>query len=167
MVKYVSYNIPDGSHDGLPETKLPYGLRGSSRRKARHRKFSEEGLKDKLAQYKAGTLTDKMTYDQFTWLECIARTDELVVGERYWISQNWENTGAFVKILEKSTKLNPAGLPSSVRVEVVQTVGAHKVGEVKTMNATQIYDERDHSSKENFRKSLHAAPFSLVGAGSG
>ena len=49
----------------------------------------------------------------------------------------------------------------------MQTVGAHKVGEVKTMNATQIYDERDHSSKENFIKNLHAAPFSLVGAGSG
>jgi len=166
MVKYVSYNIPDGSQDGLPKTKLPYGLRGSSRRKARHKKFSEEGLKDKLEQYKAGTLTDKMTYDQFTWLECIARTDELVVGERYWISQNWENTGAFVKILEKSTDPNPAGLPSSVRVEVVEPVGVYKVGEVKTLNATQIYDTRDLSSKENFRKSLHSKSFSSVGVGS-
>ena len=165
MVKYVNYNIPDESHDGL--TTLPYGLRGSKRIKGRHRKFSEEGLKHKLEQYKAGTLTDKMTYDQFTWLECIARTEELVVGEHYWISQNWENTGAFVKILEKSTELNPAGLPSSVRVEVVQTAGAYKVGDTKTMNATQIYDERDHSSQDNFRKNLHAAPFfSLVGAGS-
>ena len=94
MVKYVSYNIPDGSHDGLPETKLPYGLRGSSRRKARHRKFSEEGLKDKLAQYKAGTLTDKMTYDQFTWLECIAgcrRTllDLTKLGEHRCVCQNF------------------------------------------------------------------------------
>jgi len=161
MVKYVNYNITDGLRKELSGSKLPYGLR-----KGRRKKFSVTGLQEKLAQFKAGTLTDKLTYDQFTWLECIARTDELVVGGRYWISQKWEHSGAFVKILEKSTDPNPSGLPSSVRVEVVEPEGAYKVGQVKTLNATQIYDDRDLSSKYNFLKNLHSAPFSLVGAGS-
>jgi hypothetical protein len=162
VVEYVSYNITDELRkDLLSGSKLPYGLR-----KGRRKKFSDDGLKNKLAQYKAGAVKGKLTYDQLTWLECMARTDELVVGGRYWISQNWEHTGAFVKILEKSTERNPAGLPSSVKVEVVQTEGAYKVGEVKTMNATQIYDTRDLSSKENFRKSLHDGQLGSVGEGS-
>ena len=109
MVKYVSYDIPDGSQDGLRTTKLPYGFREGRTKKYRkgRRKFSDEGLQGNLKLYKEGKLTDKLTYDQFTWLECIARTDELVVGGRYWISQNWEHTGAFVKILEKNTNINP------------------------------------------------------------
>ena len=48
-------------------------------------------------------------------------------------------------------------------VEVVEPVGVYKVGDTKTLNATQIHDERDHSSKDNFIKSLHSRPFSLVG----
>jgi len=161
MVEYVNYNITDGLRKELSGSKLPYGLR-----KGRRKKFSDEGLQGKLAQYKAGEVKGKLTYDQLTWLECMARTDELVVGGRYWISQNWEHSGAFVKILEKSTDPNPSGLPSSVRVEVVEPEGAYKVGQVKTLNATQIYDDRDLSSKYNFLKNLHSAPFSLVGAGS-
>jgi hypothetical protein len=162
MVEYVSYNITDELRkDLLSGKKLPYGLR-----KGRRKKFSDDGLKNKLTQYKAGAVKGKLTYDQLTWLECIARTDELVVGGRYWISQNWEQTGAFVKILEKSTERNPAGLPSLVKVEVVQTEGAYKVGEIKSFNATQIYDTRDLSSKENFRKSLHEGQLKFVGEGS-
>ena len=98
-------------------------------------------------------------YDQETWVECITRTEELVVGDHYWISRDWDTTGAFVKILEKSTELNRLGLPSSVKVEVVRSVGAYKLGEVKTMNATNIYDHRDHSSLENFRKHMAGQPY--------
>lgn len=166
MVKYVSYDIPNELHKELRSSKLPYGLRAGRRRKGARRKFSEEVLQDKLKSYKDGTLTGKLTYDQLAWLECISRTNELVIGERYWISQNWEHTGAFVKILEKNTDINPSGLPSSVIVEVVEPVGVYKVGDTKTLNATQIHDERDHSSKDNFIKNLHSSPFSLVGAGS-
>ena len=98
-------------------------------------------------------------YDQETWVECITRTEELVVGDCYWISREWDTTGAFVKILEKSTELNRVGLPSSVKVEVVRAVGAYKLGEVRTMNATQIYDHRAHSSLDNFRKNMAGLPY--------
>jgi hypothetical protein len=99
------------------------------------------------------------SYEKQQWLECIARTKELVVGDRYWISQDWEHTGAWVKILEKSTELNRVGLPSLVTVEVVKPVGAYKLGEVKTMNATNIYDHKAHSSLENFRKKMAGEPY--------
>jgi hypothetical protein len=102
---------------------------------------------------------DLFRYDQEIWLECFQRTDELIVGDYYWISQDWEKTGAFVKILEKSTELNRVGLPSLVTVEVVKPVGAYKLGQVKTMNATNIYDHRDHSSLENFRKKMAGLPY--------
>jgi hypothetical protein len=98
-------------------------------------------------------------YDQETWVECITRTEELVVGDYYWISREWDTTGAFVKILEKSTELNRVGLPSSVKVEVVRAVGSYKLGEVRTMNATQIYDHRAHSSLDNFRKNMAGLPY--------
>ncbi len=48
-------------------------------------------------------LSDKVPYLRPRNLECLDRTDELVVGDYYWISKEWEKTGAFVKILEKST----------------------------------------------------------------
>ena len=141
------------------------------RRRAR-RPFSETSLtagrenwiayKEKLALGLAdeGSSTKiPWNYDQETWLECISRTDELIVGDYYWISKDWENTGAFVKILEKSTDMNRVGLPSTVKVEVVKPVGAYKLGLVKTMNATNIYDHRDHSSLENFRKKMAGEPY--------
>jgi len=102
------------------------------------------------------------SYEKQQWLECIARTKELVVGNRYWISQDWEHTGAWVKILEKSTEMNSVGLPSTVKIEVLEDEspdGAYRVGMVKTMNATQIYDERHHASKENFKRSLQDLPY--------
>ena len=99
------------------------------------------------------------SYEKQQWLECISRTKELVVGDRYWISQDWEHTGAWVKILEKSTELNSVGLPSTVKIEVVETDGAYTLGLIKTMNATQIYDERRHSSKDNFKRSMNDQPY--------
>ena len=136
------------------------------RRKARQL-FSKKSLEEGRAnweQYKeniAKGISDDVPYryDQEIWLECLARTDELTVGDYYWISRDWEKTGAFVKILEKSTELNRLGLPSTVKVEVVKPVGAYKLGEVKTMNATNIYDHRDHSSLENFRKKMAGEPY--------
>jgi hypothetical protein len=135
-------------------------------RKAR-RPFSEKSLtagrenwiayKEKLVQGVADSVP--WSYDQEVWLECITRTEELVVDKYYWISQEWEKTGAFVKILEKSTDLNRLGLPSKVKVEVVRPVGAYKLGEIKTMNATNIYDHRAHSSLENFRKKMAGQPY--------
>ena len=136
------------------------------RRKARQL-FSKNSLqegREKWIEYKenvAKGLADNVPfrYDQEIWLECLDRTDELVVGDYYWISRDWEKTGAFVKILEKSTELNRLGLPSTVKVEVVKPVGAYKLGEVKTMNATNIYDHREHSSLENFRKKMAGQPY--------
>jgi hypothetical protein len=135
-------------------------------RKAR-RPFSEKSLtagrenwiayKEKLVQGVADSVPWR--YDQEIWLECITRTEELVVDKYYWISKEWEKTGAFVKILEKSTELNRVGLPSNVKVEVVRPVGAYELGEIKTMNATNIYDHRAHSSLENFRKKMAGLPY--------
>jgi len=136
------------------------------RRKARQL-FSKKSLEEGRAnwqQYKenvAKGLDDNVPYryDQEIWLECLERTDELTIGEYYWISRDWDHTGAFVKILEKSTELNRVGLPSLVTVEVVRPVGAYKLGEVKTMNATNIYDHKAHSSLENFRKKMAGEPY--------
>jgi hypothetical protein len=135
-------------------------------RKAR-RPFSEKSLtagRENWMAYKEKLVRGvsdgaSWNYDQETWLECITRTEELVLDRYYWISKEWEKTGAFVKILEKSTDLNDVGLPSKVKVEVVRSVGAYTLGMIKTMNATQIYDHRAHSSIENFRKKMSGQPY--------
>jgi len=155
MVKYVSY---DFSRVGDAETSAGWDSLQKVERNARYRgrrSMSDERLHEVVELYKEGKPLGKLTYEQLSWVECVARTEELVVGGRYWISQHWEHTGSFVKILEKSIKHNAAGLPSSVLVEVVESVGSPlRVGETKIMNATQIYDDRNQSSKENFVKSL-------------
>tara|TARA_R100000008_G_C3581603_1_gene168923 strand:+ start:404 stop:883 length:480 start_codon:yes stop_codon:yes gene_type:complete len=129
----------------------------SKKRKAR-KTFSEKSLEQAKKNWKDGKRSN-WSYDKEAWLEATVRTEELDMDRYYWISRNWEKTGAFVKILEKSTELNPAGLPSSVTVEVVKPVGAYQLGQIKLMNATQIFDHRAHASKENFRKYLAGEPY--------
>ena len=157
----------DDTQEILENVRANRNLRRSSKPRRARRLFSEKSLeagREKWMQYKenvAKGLSDNVpySYDQEIWLECLHRTDELVVGDYYWISREWEKTGAFVKILEKSTELNRVGLPSLVTVEVVKPVGAYKLGEVKTLNATNIYNHREHSSLENFRKHMAGEPY--------
>ena len=158
----------DDTQEILENVKVNRNLRRSRQPSRRARKlFSEKSLEEGRAnwlKYKenvAKGLGDNVPfrYDQEIWLECLDRTDELEGGDNYWISKEWEKTGAFVKILEKSTELNRVGLPSLVTVEVVKPVGAYELGQVKTMNATNIYDHREHSSLENFRKKMAGQPY--------
>jgi len=157
----------DDTQEILENVRANRNFRRSHKPRRARKLFSEKSLEEGRAnwlKYKdniAKGLADNVPYryDQEIWLECLHRTDELTVGDYYWISREWEKTGAFVKILEKSTELNRVGLPSLVTVEVVKPVGAYKLGEVKTMNATNIYNHREHSSLENFRKKMAGEPY--------
>ena len=150
----------DDTQEILENVRANRNLRRSSKHRRARRLFSEKSLEAGKENVAKG-LSDNVpySYDQEIWLECLHRTDELVIGDYYWISREWEKTGAFVKILEKSTELNRVGLPSLVTVEVVKPVGAYELGQVKTMNATNIYDHREHSSLENFRKKMAGQPY--------
>jgi len=148
----------DDTQEILENVRANRNFRRSLKPRRARKLFSEKSLEKGRANWKAGKRSN-WSYDQEIWLECLDRTDELVVGDYYWISREWEKTGAFVKILEKSTELNRVGLPSLVTVEVVKPVGAYELGQVKTMNATNIYDHREHSSLENFRKKMAGQPY--------
>ena len=157
----------DETKEIFENVRTNLNLRRSRKPRRARKLFSKKSLEEGRAnwlEYKdnvAKGIADNVPYryDQEIWLECLQRTDELTVGDYYWISREWEKTGAFVKILEKSTELNRVGLPSLVTVEVVKPVGAYELGQVKTMNATNIYDHREHSSLENFRKKMAGEPY--------
>ena len=55
-----------------------------------------------------------------------------------------------VKVLDKSTKINSAGWPSSVLVEVVEPINEtgtyYAIGSKRTVNATNLYEHREQAS---------------------
>lgn len=90
---------------------------------------------------------------QATNLRIINRTNEIEVGKVYFLSSFYDKDGAFVKVLAKSTKKNLAGWPSSVRYEVIETVGEDRSafyakGKIGTCNATNLYEQREKASAE-------------------
>ena len=80
------------------------------------------------------------------------RTAEIVKGKIYWLSSFYDKDGAYVKVLDASTKTNSAGWPSTVLYEVVEPIGDcaskewHKQGVQRTCNATNLYENRNDSS---------------------
>ena len=80
------------------------------------------------------------------------RTAEIVKGEIYWLSSFYEKDGAYVRVLDASTKTNRAGWPSTVLYEVVEPIGDCATKELYmpntqgTCNATNLYENRKDSS---------------------
>jgi hypothetical protein len=80
------------------------------------------------------------------------RTAEIVKGEIYWLSSFYEKDGAYVRVLEASTKTNHAGWPSTVLCEVVEPIGDcatrewYKPNVQRICNATNLYENRNDSS---------------------
>jgi len=92
-----------------------------------------------------------------------ARTAQIVVGNTYFLSSFYDKDGCLVKVLEKSTKTNSAGWPSTVKVEVLCPLGSdagkdyYAIGTVHSVNATNLYEKRSDAS--HTRKNLdHLAP---------
>jgi len=81
------------------------------------------------------------------------RTDEIEVGESYWLSSFHDKDGAYVKVLKKSKKQNSAGWNSTVHVAVTELDSSYPhqqesyaVGTIHTVNATNLYNDRHESS---------------------
>jgi len=69
------------------------------------------------------------------------------VGENYFLSHFLDKEGATVRVLEKSTKKNRAGFNSSVTVKVLDSdCDYYKVGAIHTVNAANLYKERQFAS---------------------
>ena len=78
-----------------------------------------------------------------------ARTDEIVVRGRYFLSSFYDKDGSWVEVLDKSHKTNSAGWPSSVTYRVLESVGglgAHPVGHEGICNASNLYERREDAS---------------------
>lgn len=82
----------------------------------------------------------------------IAKTRAIVVGKTYFLSSFYDKTGAFVKVLSVSTRINRCGWPSSVEVESVEPVSDtpdafnrtfYAPGMRHTVNASNLYVTRD------------------------
>ena len=80
------------------------------------------------------------------------RTAEIVKGKIYWLSSFYEKDGAYVRVLDASTKTNSVGWPSTVLYEVVEPIGDcateewYKPNVQGTCNATNLYENRNDSS---------------------
>lgn len=79
-----------------------------------------------------------------------SRTNEMVIGNVYFLSMFYDKSGMMVKIISKSTKINSCGWPSSVVVEVVETINENAkwnaVGTLHTVNASNLYEKREMAS---------------------
>ena len=88
-----------------------------------------------------------------------ARTDEIKVGDVYFLSSFYDTDGAMVKVLAKSHKINSAGWPSTVEYEVVERIGdanerLYAAGSRGTCNATNLYDTRETAAPGMRRATL-------------
>ena len=87
-----------------------------------------------------------------------ARTAEIVIGAKYFLSSFYDKDGVWVEVLKKSTKMNACGWPSSVTYKVLGHVGDpnavyYKIGKVGTCNATNLYSKpADASHSKKFPK---------------
>jgi hypothetical protein len=101
--------------------------------------------------------------------KCKARTAEIVIGNTYFLSSFYDQEGAMVKVLDKSTATNNAGWASSVKVEVLEYVGDgptssyYTPGKVVTVNASNLYERRELANPQY--KSMKAASDLLRHAG--
>ena len=81
--------------------------------------------------------------------EALERTKQLIAGDVYWLSQNWEHKGAWAKVLEKSTDISQLAYVEVKIMELAPEYWHYQVGDViKGINATQLYDKREDASKE-------------------
>jgi len=77
------------------------------------------------------------------------RHAQIQVGKTYFLSNFHDKEGATVRVVSKSNKKNRCGWNSIINVEILQSdYHYYKVGEVHTVNATNLYDERRHASLE-------------------
>ncbi len=80
------------------------------------------------------------------------RTAQIEVGRTYFLSSFYDKDGCLVEVIEKSTKKNSAGWPSSVKVKVICPLGDdagkpyYAIGTVHTCNATNLYNKRSDAS---------------------
>lgn len=83
------------------------------------------------------------------------RTDEIKVGEVYFLSNFYDKDGAMVRVLSKSKEKNRAGWNSTVTVEVVEplfydddtfSLKHYAKGTRHTVNATNLYERRELAS---------------------
>ena len=84
---------------------------------------------------------------------CITKTNSIVIGDTYFLSNFYDVEGSFVKVLSKSTKKNACGWPSSVKVQIINTYNIphhnkeyYAVGKVLSVNATNLYKNREDAS---------------------
>ena len=81
--------------------------------------------------------------------EALLRTKQLIAGEVYWLSQNWEHSGAWARVLEKSTDISQRAYVEVKIMELVPAYWGHQVGDIiKGLNATQLYDKPEDASAE-------------------
>ena len=82
----------------------------------------------------------------------IDRTNQIVVGKTYFLSSFYDKDGEYVTILDKSTKINSMGWPSTVTYETIEPVGDcvdkawHQPGRTGTCNASNLYENRADAS---------------------
>ena len=106
-------------------------------------------------------ITSKVKQDRLknvAFAEIKARTAEIVVGNRYFLSSFYGN-GAWVRVTSKSTEINMCGWPSTVTYESIEPVGtAFNVqkhfapGKTGTVNASNLYDTIEAALPQNKRK---------------
>ena len=69
------------------------------------------------------------------------------VGQLYFLSNFYDVEGATVRVVSKSTKKNRSGWNSTVNVEILESdYHYYKVGEMHTVNATNLYEKREFAS---------------------
>ena len=96
-----------------------------------------------------------------------AATKALKIGGKYFLSSFYDKEGAWVKVIEATTKINGAGWPSSVKVEVLEVVTErpnasyqfYKVGAIHTVNATNLYAKRENASHTAKWKGVNVEKF--------
>jgi len=97
----------------------------------------------------------KMKFDH---AEIKNRNSQIKVGSTYFLSTCHDTVGVFVKILNKSDKINRGGFPSTITYEVLETYGDHhsnthyKIGKVGTCNAANLYEKRAFANHEYKRR---------------
>ena len=86
------------------------------------------------------------------------KTQALEIGKVYFLSSFYDKEGAWIAVLDKSTKINKCGWPSTVTYEVIEKVGNTKYyqeGNTGTCNASNLYKKREQASrKARFRKKI-------------
>ena len=84
-----------------------------------------------------------------------ASTEALTLGGRYFLSSFWDKSGAWVRVIAKSTKTNSAGWPSSVTYVVIEPedhrgnpfhLDNYAPGTQGICNATNLYKVREHAA---------------------